>query len=75
MKIVSDVYSELGKTLLGIGQAILIATLVAKFFTIEPISWWIVVAGVSFSLVPTVWGLTFIQKAYYVKKRKESSHD
>ncbi len=75
MKIVSDVYSELGKTLLGIGQAILIAAVVGKFFTKEPVSWWIVIAGILFSFVPTAWGLVFVQRAHYVKKREEISHD
>jgi len=74
MKIVSDVYSESGKALLGVGQATLVAALVAKFFTKEPFSWWIVLLGVLFSLVPTAWGLFFIQKAYE-KKRKEINHD
>jgi hypothetical protein len=37
MKIVSDVYSESGKALLGVGQAILIATAIAKLFSEEPI--------------------------------------
>jgi hypothetical protein len=39
MKIVSDVYSEFGKALVGVGQAMLVAALIAKFFTKEPISW------------------------------------
>lgn len=72
MKIVSAVYSELGKALLGVGQAILIATLVGKFFTQEAISWWIVLGGVLFSFAPTTVGLYFIQKAYNLKKAEEN---
>jgi len=73
MKIVSDVYSELGKALLGVGQAILIAAVVGKFFTKESVSWWIVLAGIVFSFVPTAWGLILIQKAYYVKMRENQT--
>jgi FtsH-binding integral membrane protein len=75
MKIVSTVYSEFGKTLLGVGQAILIATMIAKFFTKEPISWLTVVAGIVFSLAPTLWGLGLIQKAYYLRKTEVNSHE
>lgn len=75
MKIVGEVYSEFGKALLGIGQAILIAAIVGKFFTAESVSWWIVFAGIGFSLIPTIWGLVLIQKAHYTKKREEISHD
>jgi len=57
MKIASDVFSELGKALLGVGQAILIATVVAKFFTQEQISWWMFIAGLLLSLIPTGGGL------------------
>lgn len=71
MKIVSDVYSELGKALLGIGQAILVAALVGKFFTKESVSWWIVFGGVLFSFAPTAVGLYFIQKAHNLKKAEE----
>ena len=75
MKIVSEVYSEFGKALLGVGQAMLVAALIAKFFAQEPISWWAVIAGIVFSFVPTAWGLVFIQKAYHAKKREETSHE
>jgi hypothetical protein len=75
MKIVSEVYSELGKALLGVGQAIIIAALVAKFFTKELISWWLVLAGIIFSFAPTGAGLFFIQKAHNLKKVEEESHE
>jgi len=75
MKFVSEVYSELGKTLLGVGQAILIAALVGKFFTKETISSWVVLAGIIFSVVPMAGGLALIQKAYHLKKDKEMNHE
>jgi hypothetical protein len=75
MKIVSDVYSEFCKALVGVGQAMLVAALIAKFFTKAPISWWAVIAGIVFSFVPTAWGLVFIQKAYHAKKREENSYE
>ncbi len=75
MKIVSAVYSELGKALLGVGQAILIAAVVGKFFTKETVSWWIVFAGIMFSFIPTTAGLYFIQKAHILKKAEEHGHE
>ncbi len=74
MKIVSDVVSELGKTLLGVGQAILIAAVVGKFFTKEPIPWWIVLVGILFSLLPIIGGLALIQRAHHIKK-EETDHE
>jgi len=72
MKIVSDVYSESGKALLGVGQAVLIATAIAKLFSNEPVPWWAVLVGIVFSLAPTLGGLYLIQKAYYLKKDEEN---
>lgn len=72
MKIVSEVYGELGKTLLGIGQAMLVAALVAKFFAKGSISWWAIIAGIVSSLVPISVGLSAIQKAHNLKKIEET---
>ena len=74
MRIVSEVYGKLGDALLGVGQAILIAAVVAKFFTKEPISWWIVIGGVLFSLVPAAGALILVQKAHRLKK-EETNRD
>ncbi len=71
MKIVSDVYNEFGKALLGVGQAMLVAALIAKFFTKEPISWWAVIAGIVFSFVPTAWGLFSSKKLIMPKKERK----
>jgi CDP-diglyceride synthetase len=71
MKIVSDVYSESGKALLGVGQAVLIATAIAKLFSNQPVPWWAVLAGLIFSLAPIFGGLALIQRAYYHKKDEE----
>jgi hypothetical protein len=65
------VYSESGKALLGVGQAVLIATAIAKLFSNEPVPWWAVLAGFMLSLVPTFAGLALIQRAYYHKKDEE----
>ncbi len=75
MRIVSDVYSESGKALLGVGQAVLIATAIAKLFSTEPISWLAVLAGIFLSVVPIAFGLAFIQKAHDLEKLEGSSHD
>jgi ABC-type glycerol-3-phosphate transport system permease component len=71
MKIVSHVYSESGKALLGVGQAVLIATAIAKLFSNEPVPWWAVLAGFFLSLAPILVGLALIQRAYYLKKDEE----
>jgi CDP-diglyceride synthetase len=71
MKIVSEVYNESGKALIGVGQAVLIATAIAKLFSSEPVPWWAVIAGLILSLVPTLGGLALIQKAYFLKKVEE----
>ncbi len=38
MRIVSEVYSELGKAFINLGHAVIIAAFVARFFTQQPLA-------------------------------------
>jgi len=75
MKIVSDVYSESGKAGLNLGQAIIIAALVGRFFTQQPIGWGITFIGITVGGFLVMGGLGLIQKAYLLKKIEEQSYE
>ena len=71
MKLVSEVYENLGKTLLTIGQAVIIGTLAAWLFSKEAISFTAGTLGLVLSFILFFVGLGFIQKSHYVKKLEE----
>jgi uncharacterized membrane protein len=74
MKIVSEVYSESGKAGLNLGQAIIIAALVGRFFTQQPIGGVITLIGITIGAALIIGGLSLIQKAFMLKKIEEQSH-
>lgn len=75
MRIVSEVYSESGKAGLNLGQAIIIAALVGRFFTQQPIGGVITLLGIAIGTLLIVGGLGLIQKAHILKKFEEQSHE
>jgi uncharacterized membrane protein len=75
MKIVSEVYSESGKAGLNLGQAIIIAALVGRFFTQQPVGGVITFIGIAIGTLLIIGGLGLIQKASILKKFEEQSHE
>jgi uncharacterized membrane protein len=59
-----------GKTLLNIGQGIMIAMLVALLLK-ERISPWLGVIGIAGGAVSLIFGIYYIQKAYHKEKLEE----
>lgn len=73
MKLVSDAYREIGKTALNIGQGIILAMLLA-FLLKEEVSPWLGLLGIAIGLGCLVVGITFVQMAYYQKKRRKKDN-
>lgn len=74
MDLSSDVYRELGKTFINIGQAVIIATLAAWLLSKEHAAWWLGLISLGLSIVLITLGLALIQKAYWTKQREERHH-
>jgi hypothetical protein len=75
MRIVSEVYSESGKAGLNLGQAVIIAALVGRFFTQQPIGGIITFVGIAIGTLLIIGGLGLIQKAYILKRIEEQYHE
>jgi len=74
MDLSSDVYRELGKTFINIGQAIIIATLVAWLVAGEHSPWWLSLIAIVSGALIVILGLVVIQKAYRTKQEEERRH-
>ncbi len=70
MKLVSDAYRELGKTVLNIGQGVIIALLVALLLR-ERVSPWLEMLGLVAGALLIVAGISLIQKAHHTQKLEE----
>jgi FtsH-binding integral membrane protein len=75
MKIVSEVYSEVGKALVNTGLGTLLASLIAWLFTKESIAWWNFPVGVVLALAQVFFGAWLIQAAHHIKIKKENPND
>jgi multidrug transporter EmrE-like cation transporter len=73
MKIVSEVYSEVGKASVNAGLGFLLAALVALLFTKEPIEWWKFPVGIVLVLAHIFIGAWFIQIAHRIKERERQN--
>jgi phosphotransferase system glucose/maltose/N-acetylglucosamine-specific IIC component len=68
MKIVSEVYSEVGKAAVNAGMGLIIAAMIAWLLTKEPIPWWVFPIGIIIGLVQIFVGAWLIQAANQIKK-------
>lgn len=68
--LVSESYREIGKTLLNIGQSIIIAMFLALLLK-ERVSPWLGVIGIASGIVSLILGIYYVQKAYYKEKLEE----
>jgi FtsH-binding integral membrane protein len=75
MKIVSEVYSEVGKALVNAGLGFLLAVLVAWLLTKELVAWWKFPIVIIVVLAQVFSGAWLIQVAHNIKERKEQSND
>jgi len=73
MKLVSEVYSEVGEAFVNAGLGFLLAALVALLFTKEPIEWWKFPGGIVVVLAHIFVGAWFIQIAYQIKEREKQN--
>jgi hypothetical protein len=73
MKIVSEVYSEVGKAFVNAGLGFLLAALVALLLTKEPVEWWKFPVVIALVLVHVFVGAWLIQIAYQVKEREKQN--
>lgn len=73
MRIVSEVYSEVGKALVNSGLGFLLAVLVAWLFTKEPVIWWKIPGGIFAGLAQAFFGAWLIQIAHFVKEREDEN--
>lgn len=74
MKIVSEVYSEVGKAFVNAGLGFLLAALIAWLFTKEPIEWWKIPIGIIVVLANVIIGAWLIQISHQVKKREDQNN-
>ncbi|GEM_PF-2120008 len=74
MKIVSEVYSKVGKAFVNAGLGFLIAALIAWLFTKEPIEWWKFPVGVVVVLTHLFVGAWLIQIAHQAKEREKQNN-
>jgi hypothetical protein len=75
MKIVSEVYSEVGKALVNAGLGTFLASLLAWLFTKEPVEWWNFPLGVVLALAQVFLGAWLIQVSHNVKKKENPNDD
>ncbi|MDZ7290982.1 MAG: hypothetical protein ONB44_12395 [candidate division KSB1 bacterium] len=68
--LVSDSYREMGKTLLNIGQSIIIAMFLALLLK-ERVSPWLGVIGIASGIISIILGIYYVQKAYHKRKLEE----
>jgi len=72
MKIVSEVYNEVGKAFVNAGVGMNIAAMVAWLFTKEAIAWWVLPFGICVGIVQVLAGAWFIQAAHRVNKTEDN---
>jgi drug/metabolite transporter (DMT)-like permease len=70
MKLVSDAYRELGKTVLSIGQGMILVMLVALLLK-EHVSAWIGLLGLSTGIMCIIGGVFLVQRAHYKQRMQE----
>jgi hypothetical protein len=68
MKIVSEVYSEVGKAFVNTGLGVVLAALIAWLFTNQSVAWWKFPIGIALGLVQVLVGAWLIQAGYHIKK-------
>ncbi len=74
MKIISEVYSEVGKALVNAGVGLNIAALIAWLFTKEAVAWWALPFGIFTGAAQVLTGAWLIQAAHRVKKSEEQTN-
>jgi multidrug transporter EmrE-like cation transporter len=74
MKIVSEVYSEVGKAFVNAGLGFMLAAMIAWLFTKEPIEWWKVPVGIIVVLANVIIGAWLIQISHQVKEKEEQNN-
>ena len=75
MRIVSDVFTESGKSCMNLGQAIVIAALVSRLFTQKPVGGGIVMPGIFTGMLFVIIGLISTQESHRLRKLEEQYND
>lgn len=74
MKIVQEVYSEVGKAFVNAGLGFAFAILIAWFVTKDPVAWWKFFLGIITGLIQVFIGAAFIQVAHRVSEKEDKTY-